>query len=180
MAYDTYGPWSSTTGPNGPLYDSCSTAEGRFSGDRAVQYFVSAGFAKNHLLLGFPAYSYSSTVTAPLTTRTCPDGSNSNLYQEKRTSATCGNWIGDGPQYLYRDLVQGGFFPVGRHPTPWTLYGDKNSKTTLLYNSQQSLFIPTETMSTATAKGVYIRTFGVSRALSESSLRSRVPSPACK
>lgn len=134
MVYDIVGYYSPTTGPNSPLYDGCSTGYSRYSVDRSVRLYNAAGFAKSHMvspdqccylpayvgtdhlrpasprrakLVGFPAYSYTYTVNPPLTTRSCPDGSTSLLWQEKVTSTTCGNYVGDGNgQILYRQISE--------------------------------------------------------------------------
>lgn len=159
MVYDIVGYYSPTTGPNSPLYDTCSTAYSRFSVDRAVQYYVNAGFARNHILIGFPSYSYSYTVSGGLTKRTCPNGGVSYLWQERKTSNTCGNYIADGQgQILFKDIVSNGWF---NSASGFTLYQDDQSKTAFIYNPNTDLFIPTETTWSARFKGGYIKNQGL-------------------
>ncbi|KAM0793736.1 hypothetical protein ACM66B_001158 [Microbotryomycetes sp. NB124-2] len=156
MAYDGSGYWASTTGPNSPTYDSCATDELRFSIDRSVKNLVNAGFARNHILVGFPAYAYTYSVTGVLSKKTCPDGSTTVLYQKKYDPATCqGNWVGNGiDQVLWSEISDKGWFKSG---SGFTLYRDKATATVALYNASSDLFIPTEDATSARAKGAYIR-----------------------
>ncbi|KAK4049627.1 hypothetical protein OIO90_005386 [Microbotryomycetes sp. JL221] len=160
--------WSETTGPNSPLYDSCAPDQLRTSADRAVRYLVAAGFARNHILLGFPAYAYTWTVSGVLTKKTCPDGSTSVLYQKKYNSQTCtGNWVGEGiGQVLWSEISDNKWLQPG---SGFTLYRDKSTQTIALYNATNDLFIPTEDATTAKAKGAYVR------AQNETGLRQRPP-----
>ncbi|KAK4050417.1 hypothetical protein OIV83_003487 [Microbotryomycetes sp. JL201] len=156
MLYDVSGYWPTTTGPNSPTYDSCATSELKFSLASTIKYLVNAGFARNHIIAGFPAYAYSYTVTGPLTKKTCPDGSTTVLYQKRYDPNTCtGNWIGNGiDQILWSEMSDKKWFQSG---SGFTLYRDKASGTVVLYNATSDLFIPTEDAISARAKGAYIR-----------------------
>ncbi|GEM10441.1 glycoside hydrolase family 18 protein [Rhodotorula toruloides] len=55
MAYDMYGTWSKTTGPNSPLYTCDANSD---SIDAAVKRWVAAGFPACKILLGVASYSH--------------------------------------------------------------------------------------------------------------------------
>lgn len=102
-------------------------------------------------LIGLPAYSYSYYVTLPFTQTTCTDGTKSTLYNYATSGSTCGNLIGFGEQYLYRQLVANGWFKGGS--VRRTL--DSTSQTWVIYQPSTGLFIPTETTTSAWAKARY-------------------------
>lgn len=63
MNYDLWGSWSSSVGPNGALNDTCAEAPNQQgSAVHAVKRWTSAGFPKEKLLLGLPAYGHSFSV----------------------------------------------------------------------------------------------------------------------
>jgi len=82
MAYDIYGPWSATAGPNAPLFHTCAPpAQQVGSADGAIKAWTNAGFPaakvsyhlysrEGHvwlivfmkLSLGIPAYGHSYIV----------------------------------------------------------------------------------------------------------------------
>jgi len=77
MNYDVWGPWSPTTGPVGPLDDSCvpsTQAEG--SAVSALKAWTDAGLPKNQIVLGVPAYGYGYLVN---TTSAFKSGSKTEL-----------------------------------------------------------------------------------------------------
>lgn len=77
MNYDVYGTFSSVTGPNSPLNDTCaSTADQQGSAVSAVAAWTAAGLPSNKIVLGVPAYGHSYTVTQS----TAVAGSTLNLY----------------------------------------------------------------------------------------------------
>ena len=64
MNYDVWGSFSSTTGPVGPLNDTCvaKPSEAAGSAVSAVKAWTAAGFPKNQIVLGVPAYGYGYMV----------------------------------------------------------------------------------------------------------------------
>ncbi|GAA5975089.1 hypothetical protein JCM11641_000028 [Rhodosporidiobolus odoratus] len=149
MSYDITGTWSGYTGPNTPLYSTCAPADNKFSIDSGIRLYSAAGFSTAHMLIGFPAYSYSYYVTSPLAKTTCTDGTTSTLYQYPTKGSKCGNYIGNGPQYLYSQLVANNWF---KSQTGFRRIFDKPSYTWTLWNPSTNLYIPTETPITAWAK----------------------------
>ncbi|GAA5836181.1 hypothetical protein JCM11251_007389 [Rhodosporidiobolus azoricus] len=149
MSYDVTGTWSGYSGPNAPLTSKCSPPGNPYSMNYAISLFNNMGFQSNHLLLGFPAYSYSYYVKLPFTQTTCTDGTTTTLYNYGTVGNSCGNMLGYGPSYLYKDLVANGWFNT------WSGFRrilDKNTQTWVLYNRQNNLFVPTEAPGTAYAK----------------------------
>lgn len=62
MDYDVWGSWSSTVGPNAPLYDDCAPeAEG--SAASALAAWTGAGFPVGQIILGVASYGHSFSVT---------------------------------------------------------------------------------------------------------------------
>ncbi|GAA5899071.1 hypothetical protein JCM6882_004609 [Rhodosporidiobolus microsporus] len=149
MSYDITGTWSGYTGPNAPLTSKCQPANNPYSITYAMSLFNSFGFGSNHLLIGFPAYSYSYYVSLPFTQTTCSDGTTSTLYNYGTSGSTCGNMLGFGGTYLYKDLVANGWF---KSASRFRRILDKNSQTWVLYNPITQLFVPTEAPGTAYAK----------------------------
>jgi len=67
MNYDVWSPFSNpTTGPVGPLDDSCVadlSTQALGSAVSALQTWIDAGFPKEKILLGVPAYGYGYAVS---------------------------------------------------------------------------------------------------------------------
>lgn len=125
MNYDVYGTFSSVTGPNSPLNDTCasSASEQQGSAVSAVAAWTAAGFPANKIVLGVAAYGHSFTVnqSSALT------GNQLNIYTSfdkynippgdswdpTVTSADeCGNPpVGNGNTGIYNfwALIEGGF-----------------------------------------------------------------------
>lgn len=77
MNYDVFGTFSSVTGPNAPLDDSCAPSSGQQgSATTAVAAWTKAGFPASKIVLGVPAYGHSFNVPAS----TAVSGSTLNIY----------------------------------------------------------------------------------------------------
>jgi len=77
MNYDVFGTFSSVTGPNSPLDDSCaSSSDQQGSAVSAVAAWTTAGFPTNKIVLGVPAYGHSFTVPQA----TAVTGNTLNIY----------------------------------------------------------------------------------------------------
>ncbi|BGO99069.1 hypothetical protein JCM10021v2_002737 [Rhodotorula toruloides] len=139
MSYDITGTWSSFTGSKLPLSAACARPSNPLSIATGISYLQSAGFAANHILVGMPAYSYSYYVQGPLTQQTCPDGTKSSLYQYATVGSTCGTYIGNGPQFLYRDIYNSGYFTS---QSGYRRVLDQSSQTWILWNPTTLSFIP--------------------------------------
>ena len=74
--YDVFDPFTSVTGPNSPLDDSCSPhKEG--SAVSAVTAWTKAGFSANQIVLGVPSYGHSFSVPRSVA---APDGRQLRIY----------------------------------------------------------------------------------------------------
>ncbi|KAI5481485.1 glycoside hydrolase family 18 protein [Pseudohyphozyma bogoriensis] len=149
MAYDIFGFYSQTTGPNSPLYSCLSSNP--FSVDSGVTYYQKAGFAPSQILIGFPAYAYAYSVAPPLTTRTC-SGYTSQLYQEQTTSASCGNYYGSIAQYTYNEIL---LFRYTNARSGWAVTRDTASASVSTYNSARQIFIPYDDDTSGKTKASY-------------------------
>ncbi|GAA5956258.1 hypothetical protein JCM3765_005608 [Sporobolomyces pararoseus] len=149
MTYDVTGPWSGYTGPNAPLTSTCQPPGNKLSIADSVATYQKTGFQANHITIGSPFYSYSFYVKAPLTSMACSDGTTTITAQFPSSGSTCGNFLGNGPQYTYAELVQNNYF---KSQTGFRRIRDKTSQTTVLYNPTTQVFIPTEDPYTTWAK----------------------------
>ncbi|KAM0756165.1 glycoside hydrolase [Meredithblackwellia eburnea MCA 4105] len=170
MAYDIFGFWSATTGPNNPLY-ACLNSN-PYSIDQAYKTFTAAGVPAAQLIIGFPAYAYAYSVIGPLTSRTC-GGYPSVLYQQGVTPlpaedvgatgapSQCGNWVGaaNPGQYLYKDLVTNHWLVGPR--SGFTVTRDTYSQSVSIFSSTKQLFIPYDDPTSAAAKARYVSSKGM-------------------
>ncbi|KAG0251961.1 hypothetical protein BGZ95_006741, partial [Linnemannia exigua] len=68
MVYDVHGPWSTSTGPNAPLYNAPAPGD-PFSAQQALDTWTSAGWPKEKIALGTPFYGRAFTTTVNMNTR---------------------------------------------------------------------------------------------------------------
>lgn len=80
-------------------------------------------------------YAYAYWVKQPYTVKTCPDGTTTIAYQFATSGSTCGSYIGNNGQYLYKDLVSkfsptSGFRKIqeASYAHTWTLYNPTTSE----------------------------------------------------
>lgn len=124
MNYDVFGTFSSVTGPNSPLNDTCASASDKQgSAVSAVSAWTTAGMPANKIVLGVASYGHSYTVTPSVAVT----GSNLSIYTSfdktnipigdswdpPSTSAdVCGNPpVGNGNTGIYHfwALIEDGF-----------------------------------------------------------------------
>ena len=125
MNYDVFGTFSSVTGPNSPLNDTCApSSDQQGSAVSAISAWTSAGFPANKIVLGVASYGHSFTVTSSdalsgnnsLNIYTTFDKTNipiGDSWDPPSTSADiCGNPpVGNGNTGIYHfwALIQDGF-----------------------------------------------------------------------
>jgi len=64
MIYDVWGGWSSTTGPNGPMNDSCAASQNQQgSAVSAIRSWEDSGFPRCKMTFGIPFYGRLFSVT---------------------------------------------------------------------------------------------------------------------
>ena len=122
MNYDIYGSFSTVTGPNSPLDDSCApSADQQGSAVSAVAAWTGANFPANKIVLGVAAYGHSYTVAES----TAVTGTTLNIYTSfDATNIPAGDsW---DPTITSPDIC--GNPPVGNGNTGiynfWALIGD--------------------------------------------------------
>lgn len=124
MNYDVYGTFSSVTGPNSPLNDTCApSADQQGSAVSAISAWTDAGFPADKIVLGVAAYGHSFTVTPSVAVT----GTTLNIYTSfdktnipigdswdppSTTPDVCGNPpVGNGNTGIYNfwALIEDGF-----------------------------------------------------------------------
>ncbi|KAN0085913.1 glycoside hydrolase family 18 protein [Tylopilus felleus] len=178
MNYDVYGTFSSVTGPNSPLNDTCasSASEQQGSAVSAVAAWTAAGFPANKIVLGVAAYGHSFTVnqSSALT------GNQLNIYTSfdkynippgdswdpTVTSADeCGNPpVGNGNTGIYNfwALIEGGFLTQnGTAASGMTSLFDECSQTPFVYDASNSILVSYDDPQSFAVKGQYIKQSGL-------------------
>lgn len=119
MAYDIWGSWSATVGPNAPLNDSCAPVKAG-SAVSAVQAWTAANFPAEKIVLGVASYGHSFHVdtSAALSSSGAVDlypafdGSQQPHGDKDDGNAgvdQCGNPVPIGGIFNFWGLVDGGF-----------------------------------------------------------------------
>ncbi|KAG6836736.1 hypothetical protein H0H93_004142 [Arthromyces matolae] len=159
MAYDIFGPWVNTVGPNAPLDDSCAPAANRQgSALGAVQAWTKANFPANKastrplsctniqlrlkIVLGVPAYGHSFGVTPDLavvdneitsfpTWSKIPQGPEDDPSSLGKLDA-CGQPINSfGGQFYFAELISQGFLDSTGSPASGIDYRMDNCSQTV-------------------------------------------------
>ncbi|KAG8216471.1 glycoside hydrolase family 18 protein [Butyriboletus roseoflavus] len=177
MNYDVYGTFSSVTGPNSPLNDTCaSSSDQQGSAVSAVAAWTAADFPPNKIVLGVAAYGHSYTVPQS----TAVTNSTLNLYTAfDKTNIPAGDsWdptitgndecgnppVGNGNTGIYNiwALVNDGFLTEnGTVATGMVGYYDECSQTPFVYDSSTSVLVSYDDPQSFTAKGAYIKQAGL-------------------
>ncbi|KAL7006318.1 hypothetical protein EMMF5_004204 [Cystobasidiomycetes sp. EMM_F5] len=155
MVYDVSGGWTSTSGPNAPLYARGATAEQAQGADTAVAYWTSAGFPKNKLVIGIPSYGKSFTLLSSTLQTMTNNGYATQAYQQ---------YSGDVPTMTYNDMISQGIITPNGQPTSWsgyTRYFDTASQTPFLFNPSTKVFITYDDPVSFAAKANYAKTNGL-------------------
>jgi len=173
MAYDDVGPsWSTTSGPNAPLYSTCNPSGYTKSVDSAVKVWIAAGFQAKQLVVGLPAYGYGYGGVAKLVTTQTPGGP-SQLYQsftKPEGSLTgdaggvdaCGVYEKPGGQWLFTELIKNNkLSSTGlQGASGYMRIFDNCTKTPLLYSSADQLLISYDDTVSFTDKATYVKDNG--------------------
>ncbi|KAG9311720.1 glycoside hydrolase family 18 protein [Chiua virens] len=177
MNYDVYGTFSSVTGPNSPLNDTCAPTSGQQgSAVSAVAAWTKAGFPTNKLVLGVAAYGHSFTVPSS----TAVTGNSLQLYTSfdktnipigdswdpTSTSAdVCGNPpVGNGNTGIYNfwALISDGFLSQnGTVASGMVGLYDECSQTPFVYNPSTQVLVSYDDAQSFTAKGKFIKSAGL-------------------
>jgi chitinase len=175
MAYDTYGGWSSTTGPNGPLYATCADAADKISIETAMKVYTSAGFSPAQLIVGIPGYGHSFTLLNSTLVPKVVGKYTSYFYQEKNSTVpeggstddkpgidVCGNRQAWGGIWLVSELVKKGWLSEdeSKGRGGFKRYFDDCSGTPFLFNKKTLKFIAYDDTQSTKLKAEYAKAHG--------------------
>ncbi|KAA1089431.1 hypothetical protein PGT21_018009 [Puccinia graminis f. sp. tritici] len=162
MAYDIYvsGAGKQLSGPNAPLFHTCSDPGSKFSVSGAIKSWIKSGFESRKILLGVPAYGYAYTLLSSELQPTKFSGlkqKTSLLFQNTtskppqggKISATPGHWLYH-ELYLDEKLAKDGRRGTSgykRHfdectRTPFLF--NKENKNLIVYDDRRSIFEKTQ------------------------------------
>ncbi|KAK5827626.1 glycosyl hydrolases family 18-domain-containing protein [Linnemannia elongata] len=150
MVYDVHGPWSTSTGPNAPLYNAPAPGD-PLSAQQAVDTWTAAGWPKDKIALGTPFYGRAFTTTVNMNTRdpvtqyaphtgVAPKGGPSD---SNATFALCD----EGAQYwgfwnwgeIREHILIDDSFTIPA--AGWKRYWDNTTKTPWLFRESDSMYI---------------------------------------
>ncbi|KAJ7255293.1 glycoside hydrolase family 18 protein [Mycena rebaudengoi] len=174
MAYDVWGPWSTTVGPNAPLDDACApTADRAGSAASAVKAWTNAGFPADQIVLGVAAYGHSFHVTpSSAINSTGALSSYPNFSAPPQPEVTsgntsldpCGQPSGDADSdiFTFEGLVSGGFLGSDGFPAEGIDYRfDSCSQTPYVYNHTSQVMVSYDDAASFAAKGRFINDQGL-------------------
>ncbi|TFK20650.1 glycoside hydrolase [Coprinopsis marcescibilis] len=172
MAYDVWGTWADSVGPNAPLQDSCAPiAMG--SAASAVAAWSGAGFPANKIILGVPAYGRSYYVEptnavdasgqlspyVPFDKTKQPLGENETGEQ---TVDQCGTTSGPSGLFNFEGLVSAGFLTDAGDAAAGVVYRfDECSQTAFAYKEETRTMISYDDAAAFAAKGKFVAAQGL-------------------
>ncbi|GAA6013707.1 hypothetical protein JCM10207_004827 [Rhodosporidiobolus poonsookiae] len=148
MAYDFYGAWSATTGPNAPLY-TCNS--GSDSVDDTVTRWRAQGWPACKLLLGIPAYSHRFSTASSTLASTIYNGKKTTAFQQPGSVAVSDP--GTGIKGLISEGVLKSDLSAGAGG--YTRYWDDCTKTPFLFSPTDRTFITYDDDESWAAKAAY-------------------------
>ncbi|KAF8634839.1 hypothetical protein AX17_004089 [Amanita inopinata Kibby_2008] len=177
MAYDVWGSWSSSVGPNAPLDDSCSLQQ-EGSVTSAVKAWTSAGFPAKQIALGVAAYGHSfhvdksSAVDAAgaLLTSAAFDKTQQPPGEGETAGMTstdeCGATSGPSGVFNFEGLISAGFLQMSDNGTVTPASGmvsiyDSCSQTPYVYNPNSQVLVSYDNAESFAAKGKFINDHGL-------------------
>ncbi|KAJ7669315.1 glycoside hydrolase family 18 protein, partial [Mycena polygramma] len=176
MAYDVYGKWSSSVGPNAPLDDACASTHAEGSVTSFINEWSNANFPLSkespHIALGVPSYGHSFRV-APSdalqsngTIALYPNFElskqplgNTDLPDDNSTDP-CGQPNGVSGIFTFEGLITNGF--LNSDGTAATGNGishtyDECSQTPVVYNSSSQVMVSYDDVESFAAKATFIK-----------------------
>lgn len=155
MTYDFHASaWSTTTGPNAPLF-TCNAASS--SVDSSVNYWIKSGFAPCRILLGVPGYSHLwRTKTTKLAT-TKYNGVSTNSFQTLLATQP------SDPTFTFKQLIALKYLDSTgkRGASGFTRYWDNCTKTPFVFNNQSKIWISYDDESSIGLKSLYAQQKGL-------------------
>jgi chitinase len=177
MAYDIWGSWSATAGPNAPLNDTCAT-NGVGSVVSAVKAWTTAGFPASQIAVGVASYGHSFHVDKsnalasngslelyPKFDASQQPAGDSDNTTTTTTQATdiCGNPAGGvSGIFNFWGLIDGGFLTANGTAAQGIDYiFDDCSQTPYVYNPTSQVMVSFDDATSFAAKGRYISDTGL-------------------
>ncbi|KAK0204193.1 glycoside hydrolase family 18 protein [Desarmillaria ectypa] len=179
MAYDIWGSWSTTVGPNAPLNDTCAT-NGVGSVVSAVKAWTTAGFPASQIAMGVASYGHSFHVDSSnalasngslklspkFDASRQPAGDSDNTTTTTTTTQAtdiCGNPVGGNSGiFNFWGLIDGGFLTENGTAAEGIDYVfDDCSQTPYVYNSTSQVMVSFDDAPSFAAKGRYISQAGL-------------------
>ncbi|GAA6028952.1 hypothetical protein JCM8097_001522 [Rhodosporidiobolus ruineniae] len=154
MAYDFYGSWSSTTGPNAALY-TCNAESN--SVEATVNQWLSTGFPACKMLLGVPAYSHRFSTASSTISTTTYGGKSTTAFQPLSGTAI----TDDGTSV--QGLVDAGYLSAGlsKGTGGYTRYYDTCTQTPFLFSPSEKVLITYDDAQSFAAKAAYAKSKGL-------------------
>ncbi|KAK0449602.1 glycoside hydrolase family 18 protein [Desarmillaria tabescens] len=175
MAYDIWGSWSTTVGPNAPLNDTCAT-NGVGSVVSAVKAWTTAGFPASQIAVGVASYGHSFHVDdsnalasngslklyPTFDASQQPAGDSDNITTATQSTDICGNPGGISGVFNFWGLIDGGFLTENGTAAEGIDYiFDDCSQTPYVYNSTSQVMVSFDDATSFAAKGRYISDTGL-------------------
>ncbi|KAF8156990.1 glycoside hydrolase family 18 protein [Crassisporium funariophilum] len=168
MAYDVWGSFSASVGPNAPLKDSCAPSPAG-SGQSAVDAWTAAKFPANQITLGVASYgrSYSVKSSAASKIGDYPvfDATAQPLGEEDTGVAgvdQCGVATGNSGLFNFEGMIKAGFLTKSGKPASGVAYKyDDCSETPFVYNKTSEVMISYDDATSFAAKGDFINQKGL-------------------
>ncbi|TDZ34920.1 Chitinase A1 [Colletotrichum spinosum] len=169
MAYDIYGAWAATAGPNAPLAYTCDPRNNQGGAKEGVDKWINAGLPANKLVLAVGAYGHgfsvnsSSAFGGSSTLDAFPPQNSSNRFQgsswdDDPPIDECGNAQPPSGTYTFWSLItEAGFLDETGKPREGIATGfDSCSATPFMYNETAQVWVSYDNTESLTAKGKYV------------------------
>ncbi|RKP39621.1 glycoside hydrolase superfamily [Dimargaris cristalligena] len=160
MAYDVYGSWSPTTGPNAPFN---AGGDSNWSFTQAADSWIRAGFPRSKIVMGTAFYGRSAITNAPMTTN--------NMFAPKQSAIPRGDqddglW-GEpcpGAPYTYSSVwqwrnlrSQGALVSPNQAGAGWVRHWDQQTQTPWLFRAADNTFVSYDDPQSLNIKTNYVR-----------------------
>ncbi|KAI9594749.1 glycoside hydrolase [Syncephalis fuscata] len=156
MAYDVYGSWSSTTGPNAPFDPAKSGNEPPVSFTTAAKAWSDAKFPREKIVMGLAFYGRSAVAASALKANSMYGQQNKNVAQAAGADGSAGS----GGVWTWKDLRSNKILTstsAANKGTGWQRNWDDGTKTPWLYNDKSKTFISYDDPQSLAVKVNYVR-----------------------
>ncbi|KAF6798250.1 glycoside hydrolase family 18 protein [Colletotrichum sojae] len=170
MAYDIYGAWAATGGPNAPLAFACDSRNNQGGAKEGVEKWINAGLPANKLVLAVGAYGHGFSVNSTSafggsnTLNAYPPQNSSHRFQgsswdDDPPIDECGNAQPPSGTYQFWSLIkEAGFLDENGKPREGIASGfDNCSMTPFMYNETAQIWVSYDNPESLTAKGKYLK-----------------------